>query len=53
MQTPIKEFGNGFSRDEMKKAVANEEISKERTVELNELASQVAEQFSVNSISPY
>ena len=53
MRTSAKEFGNGFSRDEMKKAVAKEEISKERKVELNELASQVAEQFSANSISPF
>ena len=53
MKTLPKEIGNGFSREEMKKAVAQEEISKERTVELNELASQVAEQFSAKSISPF
>jgi Undecaprenyl-phosphate glucose phosphotransferase len=53
MKTIPKNFGNGFSREEMKKAVAKEEISKERTVELNELATQVAEQFSAKSISPF
>ncbi len=53
MKTLSKEVGNGFSREDMKKAVAKEEISKERAVELNELASQVAEQFSAKSISPF
>ncbi len=53
MKTLSKEIGNGFSREEMKKAVAQEEISKERSVELNALASQVAEQFSAKSISPF
>ena len=53
MKTLSKEIGNGFSREAMKKAVAQEEISKERSVELNELASQVAEQFSAKSISPF
>ncbi len=53
MKTLAKEIGNGFSREAMKKAVAQEEISKERVVELNELASQVAEQFSAKSISPF
>jgi len=42
----------GFSREAMKKAVAEENIAKENNVELNELASQVAEQFSADSISP-
>jgi len=53
MKTLSKEIGNGFSREDMKKAVAKEEISKERSVELNALASQVAEQFSAKSISPF
>ena len=53
MKTLSKEIGNGFSREEMKKAVALEEISKDRSVELNALASQVAEQFSAKSISPF
>ncbi len=53
MKTLAKDIGNGFSREAMKKAVAEEKISKERSVELNELASQVAEQFSAKSISPF
>lgn len=53
MKTLSKDIGNGFSREEMKKAVALEEISKERSVELNELAAQVAEQFSQKSISSF
>ena len=53
MKTLSKEIGNGFSREDMKKAVAKEEISKERAVELNELATQVAEQFSAKSISSF
>lgn len=53
MKTLSKDFGKGFSREEMKKAVAEEKISQERVVELNDLASQVAEQFSAKSISPF
>ncbi len=53
MKTLAKDIGNGFSREEMKKAVAKEKISKERVVELNELANQVAEQFTAKSISPF
>ncbi len=53
MKTLAKDIGNGFSREAMKKAVAQEEISKERSVELNDLATQVAEQFSAKSISPF
>ena len=53
MTTSLKDIGNGFSRDDMKKAVAQEKISRERSVELNELASTVAEQFSAKSISPF
>lgn len=53
MKTLNTKIGQGFSREEMKKAVAKEEITKERVVELNELASSVAEQFSAKSISPF
>lgn len=53
MNTLNKDFGRGFSREEMKKAVAKEKISKERVVELNELAASVAEEFSAKSISPF
>lgn len=53
MSTLNKDFGRGFSREEMKKAVAKEKISKERVVELNELAASVAEEFSAKSISPF
>jgi len=53
MKTLAKEIGKGFSREEMKRAVAEEKISQERAVELNELATQVAEQFSAKSISPF
>jgi len=48
-----KNIGNGFSREAMKKAVAEEKITPERSVELNELATQVAEQFGTDSINPF
>jgi len=45
-------ISKGFSREAMKKAVTEETITQEGDVELNELATQVAEQFSADSISP-
>ena len=53
MLTGYKNIGNGFSREAIKKAIAKEKISSERKVELNELAEQVAEQFTTNSVSPF
>jgi len=41
-------ISKGFSREAMKKAVTEETITQEGDVELNELATQVAEQFSAD-----
>ena len=53
MTLTLKDIGNGFSREDMKRAVAEEKISPERAVELNDLAAQVAEEFKSGSISPF
>ncbi|MEM9332571.1 MAG: undecaprenyl-phosphate glucose phosphotransferase [Pseudomonadota bacterium] len=53
MTTAYKNIGNGFSREAIKQAIAKEKISSKRKVELNELAEQVAEQFSTKSVSPF
>jgi len=47
-----QDVSKGFSREAMKKAVAEETVTKEHNVELNEFAAQVADQFSADSISP-
>jgi len=53
MMNATKKLGNGFSRDAIKEAISKEKISVERVVELNDLAEQVAEQFSSKSVSPF
>ena len=53
MTVSYKNIGNRFSREAIKEAIAKEKISDKRAVELNELAEQVAEQFSSKSVSPY
>ena len=52
MTTLLKDDGAGFSKDALKKAVTDETINATRSVELNEMAQQVAEQFAAGSISP-
>ncbi len=53
MNANYKNIGNRFSREAIKEAIAKEKISDKRAVELNELAEQVAEQFSSKSVSPF
>ncbi len=53
MSNSYNNIGNGFSRQAIKDAIAKEKISTDRAVELNELASQVAEQLSTKSVSPF
>lgn len=53
MSNGYTKLGNGFSRQAIKDAIAKEKISEQRAVELNELASQVAEQLSTKSVSPF
>ena len=52
MSVSVEDIGNGFSREAVRKAVAEEPISDSRKVQLNELAAQVAEQFAAGSVSP-
>ncbi|MEM7068961.1 MAG: undecaprenyl-phosphate glucose phosphotransferase [Pseudomonadota bacterium] len=53
MSVTYKDFGNRFSKEAIKEAISREKVSSERSVELNELAQQVAEQFSSKSVSPF
>ena len=52
MTTIYETPGREFSKDALRKAVANEKIDGARAVELNDLAKQVAEQFAAGSVSP-
>ncbi len=43
---------SGFSKDELKKALADEKTQKENSVQLNELANDIAAQFATNTVRP-
>ena len=53
MSTIFQNPSSDFSKESIKKALQDEHIDNERAVELNELASQVAQQFAAGSISPH
>ena len=47
-----KTANTGFSKEELKKALIHEETQNENSVQLNELANSVAEQFATNTVRP-
>jgi len=47
-----KTASTGFTKEELKKALADEKTQKENSVQLNELANSIAEQFATNTVRP-
>lgn len=47
-----KTANNQFSKDGLRKALADEKTQREKVVELNDLANSIAEQFASNTVRP-
>ncbi|MDJ0612185.1 MAG: undecaprenyl-phosphate glucose phosphotransferase [Rhizobiaceae bacterium] len=47
-----KTANSGFSKEGLKRALADEKTQKENSVQLNELANNIAEQFASNTVRP-
>jgi len=53
MASIFQDSGSGFSKDALRKAVAEEAMNGEANVALSDMASQVADQFKDRSLSPH